>query len=250
MSEKKIEIVEITSEGIGEEKHPFNNPDDLKGAKHLIVGTFPPHRFGVETRVVNQDESVLTTSEYGDEVFWFYGSKDNEMWGKNGKDGLLQSALRCENDVLDNKQARIDFCKDKHIAFLDLFQKINRYGESASDSHIFPIEIVNLTHYLRQYKNIENVFFTSEWVMKIATDEYKRINKEYLETLRGEGYRIKKASNQLLEVNYVIGKVFVVNDKHEVKFYGLPSPSNSARGSFETKLSKWQDAFKNAGLIK
>lgn len=247
MSEKNIEIVEITSEGIGEEKHPFNNPDDLKGAKHLIVGTFPPHRFGIEPK--NQNKSILTTDEYGDEVFWFYGSKDNEMWGENGKGGLLQSALGYEDEILNTKEARIKFCKKHNIAFLDLFQKINRYGKSASDSHIFPIEIVNLTHYLRQDKNIENVFFTSEWVMKIATDEYKRINKGYLETLRKEGYRIKKAGNQLLEVNYVIGKVFVVNDKHEVKFYGLPSPSNSARGSFETKLSKWRDTFKEAKLI-
>lgn len=249
MSEVKVKKIEMTSEGISEEEHPFNNPDDLKGARHLIVGTFPPHRFGVKTRVVNQDKSILTTDEYGDEVFWFYGSKDNEMWGKNGKGGLLQSALRYENEVLDNKQARIDFCREHKIAFLDLFQKINRYGKSASDLHIFPTEIVNLTHYLRQDKNIENVFFTSEWVMKIASDEYKRINKEYLETLRGEGYRIKKAGNQLLEINYVIGKVFVVDDKREIKFYGLPSPSNSARGSFETKLSKWQNAFKEAKLI-
>ena len=94
MCEVKKHNVATTDEGIGIEIHPFNNPNDLKGARYLIVGTFPPHRFGVETKVVNQDESILTTDEYGDEVFWFYGSKNNEMWGGKWEEWIASIGFR------------------------------------------------------------------------------------------------------------------------------------------------------------
>lgn len=229
MSEKEVNGVRVDCGGINEEMHPFNNVDDLRGAKYLIVGTFPPYRFGIEPK--NQNKSILTTDEYGDEVFWFYGSKNNEMWGENGKGGLLQKALGDENEVLSNKQARIDFCKKHNIAFLDLFQVIKRYGDLSSDSNIFPIEIVNLVHYLEENPNIEAVLFTSTWVEQIAKKEYLRINKEKLE----------KAGKKTDYVERGVFYRFECGD--EVKIFTLPSPSPSNSDSSDNKLLKWLEVF-------
>lgn len=260
MSEVKVETIEMTSEGIKDEEHPFNNPDDLtndeKPTKYLIVGTFPPHRFGVETRVVNQDKSILTTDEYGDEVFWFYGSKNNEMWGENGKGGLLQKALGYENEVLNNKQARMDFCKDQNIAFLDLFQKIKRYGKLASDSYIFPIALVDLLYYLNNNGNkIETIFFTSGWVMDIAKKEYLRTNQNYLKKL----YLRKNKREKEGDIDYVTNNCFYLESRDEesktmehqkgIKLIHLASPSPFAKTTSGDKLKQWQDAFKEAKLI-
>lgn len=257
MSEVKVKKIEMTSEGISEEEHPFNNPDDLKGARHLIVGTFPPHRFGVKTRVVNQDKSILTTDEYGDEVFWFYGSKNNEMWGENGKGGLLQSALGFKDKVLDDKQARMNFCKEKHIAFLDFFQEIKRYGKLASDSYIFPTALVDLLYYLNNNGNeIETIFFTSGWVMDIAKKEYLRTNQNYLKKL----YLRKNKREKEGDIDYVANSCFYLESRDEenkimeeqkgIKLVHLASPSPFAKTTSGDKLKQWQEAFEKAGLIK
>lgn len=155
--------------------------------------------------------------------------------GENGKSGLLQSALGFKDKVLDIKQARMDFCKEHNIAFLDLFQVIKRYGDLSSDSNIFPIEIVNLVHYLEENPNIEAVLFTSTWVEQIAKKEYLRINKEKLEEAgkktdyveRGVFYRFKNGD--------------------EVKIFTLPSPSPSNSDGIDNKKHKWLEIF---GAIK
>lgn len=261
MSEVKVKKIEMTSEGISEEEHPFNNPNDLKNdekpTKYLIVGTFPPHRFGVKTRVVNQDKSILTTSEYGDEVFWFYGSKNNEMWGENGKGGLLQSALGYKDRVLDNKQARMDFCKEQNIAFLDLFQNIKRYGKLASDSYIFPTALVDLLYYLNNNHNkIETIFFTSGWVMDIAKKEYLRTNQNYLKKLYLRKNKTEKEGN----IDYVANNCFYLESRDEenkimeeqkgIKLIHLASPSPFAKTTSRDKLKQWQEAFSQVGLPK
>lgn len=250
----EVKIIEITSEGIGEENHPFNNPDDLKGAKHLIVGTFPPHRFGIVDEEDRKNKTILTTKEYGDEVFWFYGSKNNEMWGVNGRGGLLQSALGFEDTVLDTKKSRIDFCQSKNIAFLDLFQKIKRYGRLASDSYIFPIELVDLIQYLRN-SEIQTIFFTSGWVMDIAKKEYLRTNQNYLKEL----YLRKNRREKEEYIDYVANQCFylesrdqrdkTMEDQNGIKLIHLASPSPFAKNKSEEKLKQWQDAFKKGGLI-
>lgn len=232
MSEKEVNGVLVDCEGIDEETHPFNNPSDLKGAKYLFVGTFPPRRF------------YTKELEKGD-IDWFYGSKKNEFWGVGGKKGLIQQALSCD-DELDTFEKRKEFCQKRHIAFLDLFQKIYRYGESASDSNIFPIAKVNLIHYLKENSEIEAVFFTSGWVMDIAKKEYKRLNRTYVEELHKNGYVIKSAKNTpKLEVDCVIGNVFVLEDSErnqtrEVGIYALKSPSSSAKTSSNAKVEQWR----------
>lgn len=155
MSEKEVNGVRVDCGGINEEIHPFNNIDDLKGAKYLIVGTFPPHRF-------------VTKKLQKDDVDWFYGSRDNDFWGKEGCGGLFQRALGCENTILKTAKDRKDFCIKKGIAFLDLFQVIKRYENLSSDSNIFPIKIVDLVHYLEKNQDIKAILFTSLWVEQIA----------------------------------------------------------------------------------
>lgn len=247
MNEKELNDIRVDCGGITKETHPFNNVADLKGAKYLIVGTFPPHRFGIVDEEDRKNKNVLTTKEYGYEVFWFYGSKNNEMWGVNGRGGLLQTALGFEDIVLDTKKSRIDFCQSKHIAFLDLFQVIYRFGESASDLNIFPIEKVDLVYYLRENSEVEAVFFTSEWVMDIAKKEYKRQNKAFIEKLCNENYVIKSAKNQpKLERDCVIGNVFVLegeNMPREISIYALKSPSSSAKISSDSKLEQWKEVL-------
>lgn len=228
MSETLEHNVITTSEGIGFEKHPFNNPDDLAGARYLIVGSFPPYRFSIKK--LNRGD-----------VDWFYGSKDNDFWGKGGANGLLQCALGCQKAVLATKEERKKFCENKGIAFLDLFQTIKRYSDLSSDSNIFPIEIVNLTYYLDKYDDITTVFFTSSWVEQIAKKEYLRINRDNL-PLNEKG---KKPTS-------VEGGIFhrFKEGKRPIKIRKLTSPSPMNVVNFENKLEKWRDAIKNTGLDK
>lgn len=241
--EKEIKGVLVDCEGINEETHPFNNPNDLKGAKYLFVGTFPPRRF-------------YTKELEADDVDWFYGSKDNEFWGANGKEGLIQSALGFEEKILDTKKAREDFCKDRGIAFLDLFQVIKRYGNLASDSYIFPIEITKLVCYLQQNSSIETIFFTSEWVMDIAKKEYLRVNQKYLKEL----YLRKNKKEKEGDIDYVANNCFYLESRDNkdetmekqqgVKLIQLLSPSSFAKTASKNKLIQWQEAFSQGGLLK
>ncbi|RDU70300.1 hypothetical protein [Helicobacter brantae] len=230
MCEKLEHNVITTSKGIGVENHPFNNPDDLAGARYLIVGSFPPYRFSIKHKQLNKND-----------VDWFYGSKDNDFWGKGGVDGLLQCALGCQGKVLATKEERKIFCENRGIAFLDLFQTIKRYDNLSSDSNIFPIEIVDLTYYLDRYDDITTIFFTSSWVEQIAKKEYLRINRDNLPLNRkGE----KPTS--------VEGGVFYrfKEGKKSVKIRKLTSPSPMNSGNFQSKLEKWRNAIKNTGLDK
>ena len=216
MCEVKKHNVITTSEGIGTEIHPFNNPDDLKGAKYLIVGTFPPHRF------VSGDLKQ-------NDVNWFYGSQDNSFWDLLGElVGKFDS----------NAEQRKEKCKLNQIAFLDLFQVIMRYGTLSGDEDIFPIEIVDLVYYLEKNEHIEFVLFTSKWVEKIAKKEYLRKNNQ----------RLKENGKK---TDYIEDKTFYRFEcKSNVKVYTLPSPSPSNGDSFSGKKSKWEQIFDEIGFSK
>ena len=154
MSENQKNILKYNLQCTREE-HPYNegqkkifsilskteNIEEI----YLIVGTFPPSRFVGEMK--NTKDGYLHTVDSKNEVIkevdWYYGSKDNEMWGHNGEKGLLQESLG-SNEILSTKESRIEFCKKYGIVFLDLFQTINRYADSALDENIFPLEVVNL----------------------------------------------------------------------------------------------------------
>ncbi|ANV98589.1 hypothetical protein BBW65_07180 [Helicobacter enhydrae] len=85
------------------ESHSYNDESAIldPDTQYLIVGTFP----------------VVGTNL---EVEWFYGSKDNSFWGQGGKDGLIQQVFSCD-DILDTKEKRQEFMRQRGMAFVDLF---------------------------------------------------------------------------------------------------------------------------------
>lgn len=265
MSENQENILKYNLQCTREE-HPYNGgqkkvfsilskTEEIKDI-YLIVGTFPPSRFIGKGKNVKEGYlyTVDSKNEVIKEVDWYYGSKDNEMWGSNGEKGLLQESLG-SNEILPIKESRIEFCKKYGIIFLDLFQTINRYADSALDENIFPLEIVNLLEYLKQYPKIKGILFTSEWVMKIAKKEYLKENKKFLEKLRNKTDNVVKIGNERVSSEYVQKNTFLVQtredseDYQEVKIARLTSPSSCAKKTSEEKKNNWKKAFESVDFF-
>lgn len=207
MSEKELEGVKSNVEETTE-THPFV-PFIDNATTTLIVGTFPPHRF-------------FSGDLKKDDVNWFYGSRDNSLWL------LLENLFGDFGNDVETRKRR---CEKLGIGFLDLFYRIRRYEKEWSvDSAIYPIEIRSLTYFLEKYKAVKSVLFTSSWVMRVATKEYLRDNRDWL-------------NKSFLEK----AGIFRLRDDRIVNFYHLPSPSSM--NSDKDKAEKWREIFQDIDLI-
>lgn len=167
---------------------------------------------------------------------------------------MIQQALNCD-DELDTFEKRKEFCQERHIAFLDLFQKIDRYADSSLDENIFPIVVVNLVECLKRAKAIKAVLFTSDWAMKIAKKEYLRVNQTLLKKLNEKEHKIiDEKGEEKVSYKYVTKKTFLIeeNDKkiRHIKIEKIDSPSSSTKQALENKIKQWRDVFKKIGLLK
>lgn len=206
MSENKIEFG-VKPVSYSYEVHPFE-PFIDKETKVLIVGTCPPHRFcldNAETQIARESGSLIQGVKT--ELFWFYGSSDNNMWKK-------MSELFGVN--LSNRDEIEDWCRGKRVGFMDLFHTIQRYKGLASDTYVTPIKVRSLTQYLTKYTQIKYVFFTSQLVMNIAKKEYLEENFSWL------GRNDMKTDG-----------VFELQGGDSVLFYHLSSPSPNNTESTE-----------------
>jgi G:T/U-mismatch repair DNA glycosylase len=180
------------------EVHPFTPyiPDD---STCLIVGTIPPHRF-CEDSCTKKKFGKL---QDGDDIDWFYGSKDNALW--NYLDEKAKTKLE--------RMAWADNCK---IGFFDLYYKVIRYKKLATDSNIVPIQFRDIFACIEQYQSIEKILCTSQLVFRLLADMY------------------------LLKYNkYRNGNKLTIGNR-EVEMVVMPSPSSLNRETEQNKANKWQ----------
>jgi len=121
---------------------PFVNID----TKIIIMGTLPPPRF-------------CTKELKSGDVDFCYGSKDNLLWKIFNK--IFSLNLLFENSREAIKQ-REHFLKNNKIGICDIVKSCNRKIFDASDSSMFDIKLRDVLKYLKQYKNIDTIFFTGK----------------------------------------------------------------------------------------
>ena len=199
MSENQIDFG-IKAVSYSYEVHPFE-PFIKEDTKVLIVGTCPPHRFCIdnaETQIARESGSLVEGKK--SELFWFYGSSDNNLWKEINK--ISKKKLNTIEEIQN-------WCVCNRLGFMDLFHTVQRYKGLASDTYISPIKVRSLTQYLLKYTEIEHIFFTSEWAMNIAKKEYLEENFTWLkrESMKTDG---------VFEFQ---------NGRKDVNFYHLSSPS-------------------------
>ena len=135
-----------------------------KNATKLIIGTLPPSRLCDNELELN-------------DINFFYGSKDNYFWKimkfiNNSKINDLDEVDRfntvdeCKKFLNDNKIGLIDIIKEcKH--------KLGVNGKPlASDDTISDITPIDLMKVLKEYKDIDTIFYTGEEVVKLLNKYY------------------------------------------------------------------------------
>lgn len=125
------------------ETHPFQ-PFIPKGAKYLIIGSFPGK---------GQTEKIISEAD------WFYGAKRNTFWK------IIEEVYQTELKTTSAKQKLFTSLK---MGIGDIILKAVRKESTNSDSNLHVIEYNDKAiKQILELHEIENVFFTSQFVFKI-----------------------------------------------------------------------------------
>ena len=137
------------------ETHPFK-PFIPKGAKYLIVGSFPGK---------GQTEKIISETD------WFYGAKRNTFWK------IMEEVYRTELKTTSAKQNIFTSLK---MGIADIILKAVRTANTNSDDNLHVLEYNEkaIQQILASHK-IETVFFTSQFVYKI----FKRLFPGFQNTI-------------------------------------------------------------------
>ena len=158
---------------------------DKKTTK-LVIGTMPPYD------ICKQSKGKISLDNF------FYCSKDNWFW--RIVDSLINKNY--ENYVKD-------FCKEYNVGFCDIVKKCyhnkNKNGNfSASDEDLLSIEKIELLDILKEYNNVDTIFCTSYYTIRLL--------------------KIYYAS----EINEKEGFIYFNGNTKKYKLYHLKSPSGKS----------------------
>lgn len=128
-------------------KHPYE-PFINYQTTRLIIGTTPPNRF---------TDPSLNNQILGDDVNFYYGSRDNNFW-------LIINEIFKVNMIAENSNEAIKqrkrFLENNKIGVLDIIKEFRRKNNDASDNNLEVLEYTNLFQILKDYPNINSIFFT------------------------------------------------------------------------------------------
>ena len=149
-----------------------------KGATKLVVGTMPPRRLCINKR------------ESGDLDF-FYGSRDNYFWKIVSYIDINDNKPVTEKNKIENVKITSEkMCKDilkkYNIGIIDIvlscIHNINDKGDSlASDDDLLDLKPIDLIEVLKNNKNINTIFCTSNFaknLLGIYYAEHIKYNKK------------------------------------------------------------------------
>ena len=157
------------------ESHPF---EELipKGAKGLIVGSFPPVRLTVKDPKAisgkNKDAYVKYLEGYDSDgdIDFYYGSKENSFWS------IISKAFNIKPELDSSIRIR-KFLEDNLLGITDIVQKCTRVtssgGVGSSDDDLQDIEYRDVVKTIKINK-IQKVYCTSDFVLR----KLKKIIKE------------------------------------------------------------------------
>lgn len=150
------------------ETHPFKAFVPAN-ATVLIVGSFPGR--DITHKKLSEDE-------------WFYGTKRNQFWKIISGVYQTELATKAEKQKLFEKYG---------IAIADIFLRIKRKGNNNTDSNLEIVEYNDKAiEKVLANKNIERIFFTSQFVGKTFLKRFPEI--KYGKTLPSPSPRFARMS--------------------------------------------------------
>ena len=147
------------------ENHPWNNNYIFNNSSTLIIGTFPPRRFTVTNNTTRNDFTQQELDSYKEDVFFYYGSKDNKFWTfiEIIFNEILSAPNKiyfdyCFNDISITQ--RIDFCSKFGISFCDIIQTTRRTQDNANDADLDAYTFNEIIDRIKE-TNITQILLTS-----------------------------------------------------------------------------------------
>lgn len=193
--------------------HPFA-PYIPEGATKLLIGTIPPHRFCVHSLDAEKD------------VDFYYGSKDNYFWS------LLSEAtgipLQYYKNCTEAVQERKDLLAKLGIGITDIIDQCVHKNGRSDDASLEVIELKPLRTLLKEYPNINTLYYTSEYVKKLI-NTCGIADKSYHNC-------VDKKSRQY--------SVFIEGKEYQVVILYSPSPNALRSISKENRLTQYKKVFK------
>lgn len=138
--------------------HPFE-PFIPINANRLIIGTIPPPRF-----------CKKPIELYGDDVNFYYGSKDNYFWPLVGE--VFQEPFEFKNNDKSIEQ-RKKFLEKVNTGIIDIISSCIHSDNSATDDALRDIIQKDIRSILSEYKSIETLIYTSAFVKKQMNEQFK-----------------------------------------------------------------------------
>ena len=193
------------------ERHPLE-PFLPENARVLFLGSFPPQkkRWCME---------------------FYYPNFINDHWRLEGEIffGNLNHFVQKERKAFD-REAIIEFCKEKGIAFYDTATAVRRLKDNASDEFLEVVEPTDIRRLLVQLPHCEAIVTTGQK----ATDTLCRYFSIEDSPKVGESIVIPDASNR---------------DGHLIRLYRLPSSSRAYPLAFDKKAAAYRNMFEAVKLI-
>ena len=138
------------------EKHPWQRfPKEHKLATKLILGSFPPNKYTIQTEKKTQCD-----------MDFFYGSRDNFFWQ------LFSDALNLNYKFPDDLQHLKEYLVNNGWLVSDIVLECERRKNTAADQDLKVIKWnQSIINDIIDNNSINTIFFTSKWV-KEKFDRY------------------------------------------------------------------------------
>lgn len=128
--------------------HPFKPIVDHNSQK-LILGTFP---------------SIRSFENF------YYGHPRNQFWK------ILAEVYR--KSIPATPEEKIDFILTHELGLWDVVYKCRRRNGNSTDSNLEIVEIAPIGRLLRQYPNIQEIYFTSRTAERLFRKNFKTLQIE------------------------------------------------------------------------
>ena len=203
------------------ERHPLV-PFLPENARVLFLGSFPPQkkRWCMEFYYPN-----FINDHWRIEGEVFFGDRNRfVIEEEETKDSKRMKAKRFDREAI------IEFCKEKGIAFYDTATAIRRLKDNASDEFLEVVEPTDIRALLSQLPHCEAIVTTGQK----ATDTLCQYFDIEVGPKVGESIAIPDVCN---------------HDGQAVSLYRLPSSSRAYPLAFDKKVAAYRKMFEAVGLL-
>lgn len=203
-----------------------------KGSTKLIIGSMPPQRLCVDKKGCKLDS--VKSDKNNIDMDFFYGSKDNFFWNilnyiNINRNKNFNNFKELENARVENISICREILKNNNIGIIDVVASCihNRNDNGvalASDNDLLYIKPIELTEILKNNKNINTIFCTSDYVKSL-------LGIYYAEHIKYDDDKNKS------------GEITFKGIRKPYKFYILYSPTRRVFNIFKDKRDVYMENY-------